>query len=323
MITRRQFLAFGAAAAMAHRAAAQTRPVRIGILGSSPFEASIYASGVVRSFAELGYAEGARATFEHRFAEDSFESYRRHAQELVALKCDLLIGLRSEPAARALQFAQRGQPIVFLAVDYDPLERGVVINLRRPDRNATGVSVPQNALVARRVEILRHALPTANRLMVFADRHSADQVDAARKAAAAARFQLVLIQFQDLPYDYASYLRDSRWVDADSFMCLASPVFARDRREIHEAIMRMRLPSIGTNPLQAEAGFLLALGSNVAKVTRRVAEVGARLLGGTSPADIPVEQVSDYDVVLNSTTARMLDLKVPDAVLKRVTRVVT
>lgn len=317
---RRKVLALAALAGLGGRALAQTRRTRIGILASSPFESSIYANGVVQGFGELGYAEGARATFDYRFGEGTFESYRRHAQELVAQKCDLLVGLRSEPAVRALQFAQRGEPILFLAVDYDPLERGVVSNLRRPDRNATGVSVPQNALVARRVEIMREVLPKAKRLMVFADSHSADQVEAARKAAAAAGFQLVLIQFQKPPYDYASYLRDARWAEADSFMCLASPVFASDRRQIHASIERMRLPSMGTSPLQAEAGFLLSLGSNIAKVTRRVAEVGVRLLSGVKPADVPVEQVSDFDLVLNTTAARNLEVNIPERVLRRVTR---
>jgi putative ABC transport system substrate-binding protein len=89
--------------------------------------------------------------------------------------------VRAEPPARALQYSRPGGPVLFLAVDYDPLESGVVSNLRRPDRNTTGVYVPQNALVARRIEILRELQPQADRLMVFADRYSADQVEARAK----------------------------------------------------------------------------------------------------------------------------------------------
>src|SRR5262245_26585079 len=185
MTSRRRFLAFGALAAIAARANAQLRPARIGILGPSPLETSLYAAGVVRSFTELGYAEGARATFLYRYADGGADLYRRQAPDLAARGCDLLIAVRTEQAAQALQAAGPGGPILFLAVDYDPLESGIVTNLRRPDRNTTGVSVAQNVLVGRRVEMLRELLPKASRLMVFADNYSTAQVAAARKAAAA------------------------------------------------------------------------------------------------------------------------------------------
>src|SRR5688500_1604565 len=144
-----------------------------------------------------------------------------------------------EPTARALQSVRPAAPILFLAIDYHPLESGVVTNLRSPDRNTTGVFVPQNVLVARRVEILRQLLPQAKRLMVFADSYSADQVESARKAAAAAKFQLVLVQFGGQPYEYNTYLQDTRSIEADAFMNLASPVFTRDRRQIRDALLRL------------------------------------------------------------------------------------
>ena len=139
------------------------------MLEPSPFETSVYANSVVQAFTELGYAEGARATFLYRFAEGGFDQYRKQARGLAAQDCDLLVALRSEPTARALQSVRPAAPILFLAIDYHPLESGVVTNLRSPDRNTTGVYVPQNVLVARRVEILRQLLPQAKRLMVFAD----------------------------------------------------------------------------------------------------------------------------------------------------------
>jgi putative ABC transport system substrate-binding protein len=321
LITRRRFLALGALAAVAARARAQTRPAKVGMLGASPFETAGYASSIVRAFTERGYAEGARATFLYRFAEGTFDLYRKQAQELTALGCDLLIAVRAEPPARALQFARPAAPILFLAIDYDPLAMGIVSNLRAPDRNTTGVYVPQNALVARRVEILRELLPQAKRLMVFADTYSADQVETARKAAAAASFQLMLVQFGAQPYDYRTYLEDKRGVDADAFMSLASPTFARDRQQIQEALSRLRLPGIGSNPLQAETGYLLSLGSDIPKVARRVANIGVRLLAGTSASAIPVELADEFELVINAGTARALGIKVPDSVRARAARV--
>lgn len=322
MVTRRQVLALGALGMLAARVRAQPRRTKIGVLSSSPFETSVYANSVVQAFTELGYAEGGRATFLYRFAEGGFDQYRKQAQELVAQECDLLLALRSEPPARALQFMRPAAPILFLAVDYHPLESGMVTNLRNPDRNTTGVYVPQNALVARRVQILREVLPQAKRLMVFADAYSADQVDAARKAAAAANLQLLLVQFVTEPYDYNTYLREKGAIDADAFMNLASPVFTRDRRQIREAVQRLGLPSMGTNALQAEAGYLLCLGSNIAKVAKRVADVGVRLLAGTKASAIPVEQAEDSELLINDNTARQLEMKIADSVRGRAVRII-
>ena len=320
MTSRRRFLALGALAAMAARVRAQTPRARIGVLDPSPFEDSVYANSVVQAFTERGYGEGVRATFLYRFAEGGFDQHREQARALAAQNCDLLVALRSEPTARALQSVRPAAPILFLAIDYDPLESGVVTNLRNPDRNTTGVFVPQKVLVARRVEILRQLLPQAKRLMVFADSYSADQVEAARKAAAAAKFQLLLVQFGAQPYEYSTYLQDTRSIEADAFMNLASPVFTRDRRQIRDALMRLRLPSIGSNALQAEAGYLVSLGSNTPRVANRVADIGARLLAGTRASTIPVEQVDDFELSINNATARELGVRIPDSVRARTVR---
>ena len=276
----------------------------------------------MQAFTQVGYAEGARATFRYRFAEGHLDLFRLQAQDLTKVDCDLLIGIRVEAAARALQLTRPGGPILFLAIDYDPVESGVVSSLRRPDRNTTGVYVPQNALVGRRVEIMRELLPQATRLMVFADPYSADQVEAARKAAAAANFQLVLVQFVTQPYDYATYLQERRGAAADAFMNLASPVFAQDRQKIHEALARLRMPAVGSNTLQAEAGFLVSLGSSISKVGKRVADMGVRLLAGTRPSAIPVEQADEFEFVVNARTARTLGLKIPESLLARASRVI-
>ena len=321
MISRRHFLALGALAAIASRALAQSRRARIGVLGPSPLETSLYAAAVVQAFAQVGYAEGARATFLYRYAEGGFDQYRRQAQDLAGQDCDLVIAIRSEPAARALQFANLSVPVLFLAIDYDPLASGVVSNLRNPDRRTTGDYVPQNVLVARRVEIMRELVPEAKRLMVFADRYSADQVEAARKAAAGSRFQLMLVQFVNQPYDYRIYFEDKRGIEGVAFMSLASPIFARDRGIIQEALTRLRVPGIGSNPLQAEKGYLLTLGSNVPRVAKRVADMGVRLLAGTSPSAVPVELADEFELVINNGTAQALGIRIPDAVRARAARI--
>jgi len=122
MISRRQFLALSALGALAPGAVAQVgRAAKIGILGPSPLETSLYAINVVRAFTELGYAEGARATFFYRYADGGFDLYRKQAQDLAGRDCDLLIAIRAEPPARALQYSRPGGPILFLAVFATPV----------------------------------------------------------------------------------------------------------------------------------------------------------------------------------------------------------
>jgi putative tryptophan/tyrosine transport system substrate-binding protein len=300
----------------------QSRAVRIGLLGPTPVNVSVYASGIMNGFAELGYRHGQRAALDYRSSNGSLELYAEQAKELVESKCDLLVAIGTEPAVRVLQGLRPNPPILFLAVDYDPVEKGVVTDLRRPDRNTTGVYVPQNALVAKRMEFMRELLPRAKRIVVFADRFSADQVLAARRGAEQARFEMALVQFDRQPYDYAGSLEGAHKAGADACMNLASPVFARDRQILAQELARHRIPSIGTTALQADAGYVLALGSNIAKVTRRVADIGVRLLKGAKPAEIPVEQADEFDLVINSASAKALGIQIPPAIIARAARIV-
>jgi putative ABC transport system substrate-binding protein len=296
---------------------AQSYSAKIGILGPVPIARSVYAPGVVQRFAELGYRD-----VEYRASDGRPEAYRQQAQELISLKCDLIIALGAELPARVLQDARAPVAIVFLAVDYDPVEKGIVASLRRPDRNTTGVYVPQTGLVTKRVQVMREVLPGARGLLVFADVFSHDQLSAVRHAAEQARFRLTVIEFSRQPYDYAGAIETGRREGAEAFVALASPVFARDRTTLSTLFAKHRMPGIGSTIGQAESGFLLSFGSSVAKVSRRTADVAVRILKGTRPADIPVEQADEFELVINARTAKALALKIPESVLARATRIV-
>jgi len=105
-------------------------------------------------------------------------------------------------------------------------------------------------------------------------------------------------------------------------MTLASPVFVRDRQQIHQALLRLKLPSIGAGLPQAEAGYLMSLGSNIPKVARRVADIGVRILAGTKASAIPVEQADDAELIINTGTAQALGLKIPDSLRSRAARII-
>ena len=323
MTTRRRILQLGVAGALAPLGVfAQTRTVKIGLLSPRPLVESNYSPLVVQRLAELGYREGAGMILEARSSDGHADRFPKLARELAGLKCDLIFALGPEQTARALQDARSAAPIVFLAIDYDPLERGIVASLRSPDRNTTGVYVPQNALVAKRVEIMREVAPRARRFLVLVDPFSRDQLDSARKATEAAGAQLNVVEFQRPPYDYAAAFDAGRKEKVEALISLSSPVFAANEATIGALLLKDRLPGIGVTLRMAQPGYLLGLNVDRTKVSRRVAEVGARILKGTKPADIPVEQADEFELTINAKTARALGIKVPEAVLARATRIV-
>jgi len=293
------------------------------MLGPVPLEKSIYAPGVVRRLAELGYRDGAGAILEYRSSDGAADRYPKLARDLVDLKCDVIFTIGGEAPARALQSAGSPVPIVFLAVDYDPIEKGIVTSMRKPDRNSTGLYVQQNALVAKRLEILREVIPGVRRLMIIVDVFSRDQLPSARKAADLAGVELKLVEFTKLPYDFAAAFDAGAKAKSQAFMALASPVFTANAAVISDHLAKYRLPGIGSSMVHAQAGYLLSFGVDPSKVSRRVAEIGARILKGAKPAEIPVEQADEFELVINAKTARSLGVKVPESVLARATRIVT
>jgi putative ABC transport system substrate-binding protein len=218
MTTRRQFLVAGALGALSARyAAAQSRPVRVGILLARPLNQSFYGPGIVRRLAELGYREDSSMVVEHRSADGMADRFPALARELIQANCDVIFAVGPEQPVRALQIAGSRVPVVFLAVDYDPLEKGIVTSLSRPDRNATGVYIPQALLAAKRLEIMREVLPRARRFLVLSDIFSKDQVAAVRDAADAAKVQLTVIEFGKSPYDFAAAFESAHQARVEGF----------------------------------------------------------------------------------------------------------
>jgi ABC-type uncharacterized transport system substrate-binding protein len=296
---------------------AQSRPAKIGLLGSRPLAESVYAEGIVRGFADLGYRD-----IEFRSADGFADRYPKLARELIDLKCSVIVAYGPEQPARALQDARSPVPVVILAVDYDPVEKAIIANLRKPDRNTTGVYLPQNQMLAKRIEIMREILPAARRFLVLADIFSKDQVAAARSAAEAARVDLTLIEFATQPYDYPGAFDTARKKGAEALVTLSSPVFATDAAALSALALTHRVPSIGALVQQAETGFLLSFNADPAKATRRVAEIGVRILNGAKPEEIPVEQADEFELAVNARTAKALGVRIPESVLARATRIV-
>jgi len=320
---RRQVLLAGFAVVLPGGVVAQARPVKVGMLSPRPLAESFYAPTVVQRLGELGYREGSGMVLEYRSSEGYAERYPKLARELVDLKCDIVFAIGPEAPVRALREARAPMPVVFLAIEYDPLESGVVKSLGRPESNMTGVYLPQTAMAAKRLEIMREVVPSAQRFLVLVDATSKGQLSALRKAAAVARVQLTVIEFTNPPYDYAAAFEAGRKANVQAFIGLSTGVFAATERQIAALLAQHRLAGIGSTLRMGEVGYLLGYTVDTSKAGRRAAEMGVRILKGAKVADIPVEQADEFVLVVNAKTAKAFGIKIPESVLARATRIVS
>lgn len=292
------------------------------MLAPRPLAESFYTGLIVQRLRELGYREGSGMVLEYRATRAVPQRYPEMAHELVALKCDLIFAVGPDNGVIALRDARTSIPVVFLAIDFDPLQSGIVTSLGRPGSNITGVYVPQGELAAKRLDILREVLPSAKRFLIFSDEFTRDQLATLRRRADSIRAQLVIAEFSRQPYDYAGAFDTARKEKAEALVGLASAVFAADGAKIGALLAEARLPSAGTSAAMAERGFMLSYGPDNSKITRRVAEIAVRILKGAKPAEIPVEQADEFTLVVNGPVASKLGLRIPESVMARATRII-
>lgn len=292
------------------------------MLAPRPLAESFYTGLIVQRLRELGYREGSGMVLEYRATRAVPQRYPEMAHELVALKCDLIFAVGPDNGVIALRDARTSIPVVFLAIDFDPLQSGIVTSLGRPGSNITGVYVPQGELAAKRLDILREVLPSAKRFLIFSDEFTRDQLATLRRRADSTGAQLVIAEFSRQPYDYAGAFDTARKEKAEALVGLASAVFAADGAKIGALLAEARLPSAGTSAAMAERGFMLSYGPDNSKITRRVAEIAVRILKGAKPAEIPVEQADEFTLVVNGPVASKLGLRIPESVMARATRII-
>jgi putative ABC transport system substrate-binding protein len=323
MATRRQVLLVGALSALITRnLSAQTRTTRVGILGVLPREKSLVVPHLLRALSDLGYPEGDVMQIEYRFSRDT-RDYPRMIGELVERGPHLIFALGSEPVARALRDARTQVPGIFVAVDFDPLETGLVKALGRPSGNMTGVYIPSAALAAKRIEIAREILPRASRFLVFADRESGSQLDRLTEAAAAQGVQLTVVQFGTVPpYDFAAGFEAGRTANVEAVLALVSSGFALSRAQLSEYLVRQRLPAFVPGYMADLPGVLATYSIDTARMVRRAAEMGVQILKGAKPSAMPIEQLNEYELMVNMRTAKALGIKIPYSVMVRATKVI-
>ena len=328
MISRRKLLiAIGAGSfALPRLASAQAagRRYRLGWLtaGDALGQQEPYSLAFIQRLSELGFAEGRNISIERRYANSKLERLPALAAELAKLKCDVFFASGPEATLAALTQASRDTPIVFVAVDFDPVATGDVASLARPGGRITGVTALQSTLPAKRLELLKEMVPSVTKVAVFTNEQTTDQLSLAQGTARRMGLALHVVDFKRPPFDYEAGFADAVRAKADALFVLGSGLWVPARRKIPELALKARLPTMLHHSQWTEAGGLMSYGFNFPWMYRRGADMVASILRGAKAGDIPMEQPTTYELAINLKTAKALGLKIPQSILIRADRVI-
>ena len=294
------------------------KPVRIGVLTAQSRETSVVSWESFRQgLRDLGWEDGRNMIIESRFANGNFDRLPALAEELLSLKVSLIVAVNS-PGARAAISATKTVPIVMAEVG-DPLATGFVTNLARPGGNVTGISLNLVELTQKRLAILKEAVPRAKRIAVIMNPDDPVIPMQWREAEAAAgrlgvRLQRLDIRnVGDLRRAFDAAVKDK----AEAILRLADPLAGTLNPETVELATRHRLPTMLRTRLEVEAGGLMCYYPNTRDYYRQAATHVDKILKGAKPGDLPVEQPTKFEFVINLKTARAIGLTIPPSLLAR------
>jgi putative ABC transport system substrate-binding protein len=301
-----------------------TKIARIGYLNGSSFSAT---SDRVKRFRqglrELGYEEGKTIAIEWRFAEGKRDRQREMAAELVRLKVDVIVA-SSGGDTRAAKEATATIPIVMTQSD-DPVASGFVASLARPGGNITGLSTLSPELSGKRLEILKEVIPKLTRVAVFGTSTSVGNAQVFKEIEIAAGAVGVKLQYLDVltAKDIEPAFHAAVKGRNDAVLEIISGSIRGDsRKEIAALAVKSRLPLMLERPDHVEAGGLMSYGVSLPDLDRRAATYVDKILKGAKPADLPVEQPTKFELVINLKTAKQIGLTIPPNVLARADRVI-
>ena len=294
----------------------------IGFLGASTTSAmrDMVASFVGRLH-ELGWMEGRNMAIEYRWADGRTERFAEISSEFVRLKVDVIVTHGTAPVAAAKR-ATTVIPIVFASVG-DPVGAGLVASLARPGGNITGLSVQQTDAAPKRLELLREVVPRLRRLAIVANADSRssmlDMMDV-RDRAGALGLQPFTIEIRGA--EQIEPAINALKGKADALYVVADPLFFTNRTKISSLAMDLRLPTMSNFREYAEAGCSMSYGPNYMDLFRRAATYVDKILKGAKPADLPVEQPTKFELVVNLKTSKALGLTIPPSVLGRADQII-
>jgi ABC-type uncharacterized transport system substrate-binding protein len=322
-LKRREFITLVGIAAgwpLAARAQQPEKPT-IGYLGSgTPATQSQWVAAFVQRLRELGWIEGRTVAIEVRWAEGRTERFAEIASEFVRLKVDVIV--TSGPPVFAVKQATSVIPIVFATVA-DPLGSGLVASLSQPGGNVTGLSLTSPELAGKRLELMREIVPNLRRLAIMANAAYPPAMRELNEAETAGQFfgieTIALKIWQAADIAPAFEVLNGR---AEGLYVVGESLTSANQVRINSFALAERLPTMGANRERVEIGGLMSYGPNFPSLYRRAADFVDKILRGAKPADIPVEQPTKFELVINLTTAKALRLKVPESLLLRADEVI-
>lgn len=294
---------------------------RVGVLAAGSAEERPSVAFFER-MRELGYVEGQTVVFERRFAAGDIERLSELAAQIVATNPDVIFAPVT-PAALAARKATRTIPIVF-AVSADPIGAGLAASLRQPGSNVTGITSMNTELAAKRLELLKEAAPQMSRVGVLSNSDNVpdrQQVSALCDTAAKVGGTIVPIDVRTAS-DYAIAFDRAEARSADAIMILPNPLNIRFRSKVLEYATRRRLPTMDAEDRGPREGALMSYGPSWTSNFRQAADLADKILRGARPADLPVEQPTKIDLVVNLQTAKALGLTIPQSLLLRANEII-
>jgi putative ABC transport system substrate-binding protein len=300
--------------------AQQARKVyRIGFLsqGQPP---KAFLEALQQALRERGYAEGQNLVWEFRSTDGSLDQLPQFAEDLVRLKVDVILA-RASSGAMAAKRATRSIPIVFFAV-YAPVEIGLVPNLGHPGGNITGVAVNASDMAGKRVQLLKELVPTFKRVAILS--HPSHPTNAVQLQGAEAAAHTLGVRLKAVPVrgadDFAPALNALRGIEG--VLHADTPLFVTHRARLVDAVAGSRLPAIHPARVYVEAGGLMSYGPNLPVVWARAAAYVDKIFKGAKPGDLPVEQPTEFELVINMKAAKALGLTIPPSLLQRADQVI-
>jgi ABC-type uncharacterized transport system substrate-binding protein len=308
--------------AIAARAQQPDKVYRVGFLGviGVPGTEANYRE-FLNELAVSGFIDGQNLIVEQRRLDDP-RGVLVVGGELARLPLDVIVAQGPELALKAVIGASAAIPIVLQAINYDPVERGYVASLARPGGNITGLFFRSPELASKKVELLAQAFPERRRLAILWDALVEDEFNAAERAGKALGLELQTLKLENPPYDFAKAFGILDRGGAQMLLVLSSPHFAPHRRELAQLALAHRLPSMFLFKNYVEAGGLMAYAVDSTAMYRRTGDFVAKILKGAKPADLPIEQATKFELIVNMKTAKALGLEIPPVFLARADEVI-
>ncbi len=296
---------------------------RIGVLSPFRSDNDQRFDAFKQQLRDLGYVEGKTVTFEYLSANGKYDELPALAAELVRRKVDIILSNTGTPAAIAVKNATRTIPVVFMGVA-DPVGQGVVAGLARPGGNITGITNQNRETAGRSLALLKELVPSAKRVAILSNPANSALPPILSEMQAAAKtlhLEIAVVNVKapaELEGAFAQILRDR----PAGLVILSDAMLNSEAARITTLAAKHKLPTMGGNGAIPESGGLMSYGANILDYVRRAAILVDKILKGAKPADLPVEQPTTFELVINMRTEKTLGLKVPNSILVQATKVI-